>query len=115
MLILRLASAGLMLPHGWRKLMKIIEGDFGFPDPIGIGESPSLILATFAEFLCPVMIVIGFRTRLAAIPPAFTMAVAAIIHHSGDPWGDKELPFLYLFTFICISLLGPGKYSIDGK
>lgn len=41
-LILRLIGGGFMLTHGFPKLMKLINGDMGFADPIGLGPEFSL-------------------------------------------------------------------------
>ena len=113
-LILRVGVAGMMLyGHGWPKLKKIIAADFTFPDPIGIGQMPSLLLAAFAEVLCSVALILGFRTRLAAIPLLVTMVVAGLIQHGGDPWRDKEPALVFGVVFLVIALLGPGRFSID--
>lgn len=111
----RIAISGMMLTHGIPKLQKLLAGDFEFGDPIGIGAAPSLFLTVIGEFLCPVLIIIGYKTRLASIPAAITMFVAAFIVHGSDPFGTKEMALLYLVAFITIALLGPGKYSIDRK
>ena len=113
LLLLRLGISLPMMTHGTAKLMKMVDGKFGFADPIGIGEAPSLVLTTAAEFLCPLLIAVGFKTKWFAIPAAFTMVVAFFIQHHGDPFGDRELAFLYLIGFTAIAILGPGKYSID--
>ena len=95
--------------------MNLISGNTEFANPFGIGQAPSLFLAVVAEFICPVLIIIGFKTRWAAIPTAITMFVAAFMIHSADPFNVKEKALLYLVTFIAIMLLGPGKYSVDKK
>ena len=104
-----------MIPHGWSKFLNLINGNHSFADPIGIGESASLILAVLAEFICSILLILGFKTRWAAIPLAFTMLVAAFVVHFSDPWGKKELAVIYLIGFVSIALLGPGKYSLDKK
>ena len=115
LLILRVSFSAAMLTHGWPKLQKLLAGgQIKFADPIGIGELPSLILAVLGEFVFPILIIIGLKTRLAAIPAAITMAVAFFIVHSEDAFGDKEMSFIYLAAFITIALLGAGKYSLDG-
>ncbi len=112
LLILRLGFSGLMLTHGIPKLLQVFKGDFSFGNPIGIGEAPSLILTVIAEFLCPVLIILGIRTKLAAIPPIIVMLVAAFIVHASDPFGRKEFALLYLLGFLAIAIMGPGKYTL---
>lgn len=111
----RIAISAMMLTHGLPKFQKLISGTFEFGDPIGIGAAPSLFLAVVGEFICPLLIIIGFKTRLAAIPAAITMAVAAFIAHGADPFGTKEKALLYLVAFITIILVGPGKFGLDKK
>lgn len=113
--LLRIGSSALLLTHGFSKFQKLISGDFEFGDPIGLGATPTLFLAVLAEFVCPILIILGFKTRWAAIFPAVTMVVAAFIVHSQDAIGIKEKALLFLIAFVSISLLGPGKYSIDKK
>lgn len=115
LLITRLVFGGLMLTHGWPKLMKIINSDWGFADPLGIGAAPSLILAVFAEFFCALAIVLGWKTRLFSIPLIFTMLVAALIIHGSDPLADKEMAILYLGGFAVLAFMGGGRLSIDRK
>ncbi|WP_340158918.1 DoxX family protein [uncultured Maribacter sp.] len=111
----RIAVSAMMLTHGLPKFQKLISGDFQFADPFGIGATPSLFLAVIGEFVCPILIIIGFKTRLAAIPPAITMAVAAFVAHGTDDFSTKEKAVFYLVAFITISLLGPGKFGIDKR
>ena len=114
--ILRIGGAGLLLTHGIPKLQRLFgEGPIEFADPIGIGASPSLFLATFAEFLCAVLVLIGFKTRWASIPIVINMLVIALIQHADDPFGSKEKSLLFLLVFVTILLLGPGPYSVDKK
>ena len=116
LLILRLVFAGSMIyGHGLGKLNKLISGDLSFGNPIGIGEAPTLILAVFSEFLAPIFILIGFKTKFFSFFPAATMFVAAFIVHMGDPFGRVEKAFLFLGVFTVLMLTGPGKYSIDKK
>jgi putative oxidoreductase len=114
LLLLRVGFGGLMLTHGIPKLERLSNPD-GFPDPLGVGSTTSLILVLIGEVIAPVLIMIGFKTKLAAIPAAITMAVAAFVIHGNDPIGTKEKALLYLFAFIIIFLAGSGKFSIDGR
>lgn len=113
--LLRIVPSVFLMTHGYGKLMKLISGNTEFANPFGIGQAPSLFLAVVGEFICPLLMIIGFKTRWAAIPAAITMFVAAFMIHAADPFGRKELPLMYLAFFIIIILLGPGKYSVDKK
>ena len=113
--ILRIAPSLLLMTHGIPKFQNLIAGSFEFGDPIGIGAAPSLFLAVIGEVVCPVLIIIGYKTRWTAFPPAITMLVATFIVHASDPIGTKEKALLFLTFFIVIMLLGPGRYSVDRK
>lgn len=115
LLLLRLGmSIAMIYGHGYPKLMKAINGDMSFLDPLGFGQVPTLILAILSEVVFPILVIIGFKTRLATIPVALTMAVAFFVVHAHDPFnGNKELALLFLIGFTTVGLLGPGRYSID--
>lgn len=113
--VLRILPSAFLLSHGIPKLQKLLNGDFEFADPIGIGATPSLFLAVIGEVICPILVIIGYKTRWATLPILTLMAVAAFIVHGSDPFGIKELALLYLVCFAVIMLLGPGRYSIDKK
>ena len=114
LLFLRLGFSMLMMTHGWPKLQRLFSGDTAFADPLGIGELPSLYLTIFAELVAPILVIIGYKTRIFAASTAFTMAVAAFIVHGSDPLAKKEMALLYFIGFLLITLLGAGRYSIDG-
>tara|TARA_B100000497_G_scaffold127684_1_gene170396 strand:+ start:1551 stop:1922 length:372 start_codon:yes stop_codon:yes gene_type:complete len=113
--ILRFTFSAMMLSHGIPKLLNLLQGDLDFGDPIGIGSVASLILTVIAEAICPLLIIIGYKTRLASIPTIITMGVAAFIVHGADTLATKEKALLFLFAFLAIALLGPGKHSVDRK
>lgn len=112
LLALRLTVGILMLTHGVPKMVKLIAGDFSFPDPIGLGSGVSLMLATFAEFFCSIFIIIGLRSRLAAIPLIITMLVALLMVHGFDEIFDHWNILLYIFAYGILLHLGGGKYSL---
>ena len=111
--ILRIGVSAMLLTHGIPKISKLFADKIEFPDPLGIGAFPSLLLIILAEVIAPLFIIVGFRTRLFAIPSAIAMLVAAFIVHLDDPFGTKEKALLFALCFIVIFLIGPGKYSID--
>ncbi len=118
LLILRVfASFFLFYVHGLGKLTNVINGNYQFGDPIGLGPEVSLILAAFAEGICTIFVFAGFYTRLASLIIMINMAVAVLFYHipAGDPFGAIELALLYLLIFTVTFLIGPGKYAIDSK
>lgn len=115
LLLFRVGASAMMITHGWGKFERVINGDFRFGDPLGIGVEASLILAAFAEFVCSVLVILGLTTRLAAIPLIVTMLVAWQVAHADDPFSSKEKAVFYLLSFLTILITGPGKYSLDQK
>ena len=113
LLLLRVGFSIGLMTHGYGKLLRVWDGNFKFSDPLGIGSEPSLVLAAFGEFIAPIFILIGWKTKLFSIFPAFTMLVAFLIAHDGDPFSKKEKSFLFLVAFTVIYLSGPGKYALD--
>lgn len=115
LLVLRLGMSGMMLVHGIPKLLKVLQGDLSFGDPIGLGEALSKILAVIGEAICPLLIIIGYKTRLSAIPTIITMLVAAFVVHAADNFYTKEKALLFACGFITIALTGAGKFSVDRR
>lgn len=115
LLIFRVGVSAMMITHGWGKFEKVINGDFRFGDPLGIGVEASLILAAFGEFICSCLVILGLTTRYAAVPIMITMLVAWQISHGGDSFGTQEKSVFYLLSFLTLFITGPGKYSLDQK
>lgn len=113
--ILRIGTSALLLTHGIPKIERLFADDVKFADPFGLGPTVSLLLVVIAEVVAPILIIIGYRTKLATIPPMITMIVALLTVHFNDPIGTKEKALLYLLAFLVVFLAGPGKYSIDKR
>jgi putative oxidoreductase len=112
-LLLRLISGGLIMNHGYGKLIHFSEYKATFMNFMGIGSTLSLALVVFAEFFCGLFIVIGLFTRLAAIPILFTMLVVISKVTNFDIWGKGEMATLFFGAFLTLLLLGGGKVSVD--
>lgn len=115
LLILRTGISICMLTHGLPKLNKLLDGNFKFADPIGVGEATSLVLAVGAEVVCSVFLILGLASRLVLLPLIATMLVALLIIHAADPFDLKEHPLLFLLSYITLFLAGPGRFSLDKK
>ena len=112
-LLLRLAIGGLVIPHGYNKLVNFATLSSKFADPLHIGSALTLGFAIFAEFFCAIFILLGLFTRLACIPVIITMAFAAFYAHKGDFFNTGEKATLYLLCSIALLFIGPGKISAD--
>jgi len=110
-------GASLLLLHGWDKVMNFSTMARMFPDPFGIGKTPSLVLAVLGEAVCPVLIVLGLFTRVAALGAGTTMLVAFWFAHGAKLKGDGngELAFMYLGVFAALFVAGAGRFSVDAK
>lgn len=118
-LILRFLVGFLMLFHGYSKLthgIGFIEGMFinvGLPSFLAYG-------AYLGEIIAPIMLIIGFRVKIASLLIILTMIGAIIMVHPNDiftvtkhgAW-TIELQAFYIFASLAIFFQGSGKYSID--
>lgn len=114
-LILRIGISLLMMTHGYPKLLKFLNGDYSFADPIGVGAELSLILTIGAEFFCSIFLILGFLTRPVLIALLFTMLVVLFVIHGDDPFGKKEHALLFIIPYLTILLSGPGRFSLDKR
>lgn len=112
LLFLRVAFSLCLMTHGYGKFLKLINGNFEFADPLGLGAIPSLIFAVLGEFIAPIFIIIGYHTRLASVFSIITMGVITFVVHADDPFKTMEKALLFFIAFIVVYLAGPGKYSL---
>jgi len=118
LLVLRVVlGASMLWLHGWGKMLNVVQGRMSFPDILGLGSVPSLLLAVFAEVICAALLVVGAFTRMAAVVLGITMGVAFFIVNSARLTGptNGELAFLYLTGCVVLFFAGAGKYSVDKK
>ncbi|OCL84124.1 DoxX family protein [Arcobacter porcinus] len=117
-LILRLTIGGLMLFHGWAKIVGGIAGikyltvKAGLPEFFAYG-------VYLGEVLFPIMIVLGIFVRTSALFLALTMVAAIFLAHSHEIFALSktggpviELALIYLLGSISIMFIGSGKYSL---
>ncbi|WP_298712861.1 DoxX family protein [Chitinophaga sp.] len=114
LLLLRLLFGGLIMTHGWPKLVNFSTYAQKFADPFGLGKTASLGLTIFAEFFCGALVLVGLLTRVATIPLIICFLVIVFMIHGQDPLHDKEVAIMFLTGFVTLLIAGPGKYSLDG-
>jgi len=119
LLLQRIGIGILILFHGIANL----NSNYSFIKSLLNGiEVPEFIAYSsfIGEIIAPILIIIGFRARLASLFLAFFMLIAILMAHSADiftlnqfgGWGI-ELQGLYLFGAIVVFLLGAGKYAVS--
>jgi len=117
-LIIRLTLGGLLLFHGIAKLLNgvgFIEGllaNHGLPGFLAYG-------VFVGELIAPLMIILGYQTRIGALLIVFNMLVAIVLVHTNEllalsssgGWA-LELQGFFLFTAVAVMFLGPGRYKL---
>ncbi|MDD5358766.1 MAG: DoxX family protein [Sulfurovaceae bacterium] len=116
-LLLRVMVGGLMLFHGVAKIshgIGFIEGTLiakGLPQMMAYG-------VYIGEVVAPIMLLIGFKSRIAGAIIAFNMLMALFLVHSNEMLRISEtggltieLQLFYLLSSIAIMFFGSGKYA----
>jgi putative oxidoreductase len=120
-LVLRVALGVLILLHGIAKLKGGVGGIVGMASAAGL---PGFVgyAVYIGEVLAPVMVIAGWYSRLGAALIAINMLFAIALAHRAEVFGMNssggwaiELQGLFLFTAIAVALLGPGRFSVNGK
>jgi putative oxidoreductase len=116
LLVLRLGAFLMIATYHVRpKLAHFADEAANFPDPLGLGHSPSFLLALVSEGGCAMLVAIGIATRAAALPIVFTMAMVLLLAARGFAGADVQAALLYALPYAGLALLGPGTYSVDAK
>ncbi|GGD33140.1 GntR family transcriptional regulator [Malaciobacter pacificus] len=119
-LVLRFAVAILMLFHGVAKLQSGLDGIISTVESNGL---PTFVAygVYLGEILAPIMLLIGYRVKLASILIIGTMGFILFFYSDSILALNKygawaiELQMFYITTSITIFFLGAGKYSLDKR
>ncbi|MFR0690411.1 DoxX family protein [Enterobacterales bacterium AE_CKDN230030158-1A_HGKHYDSX7] len=113
LLFMRVTAALLLLQvHGLPKLLHWQNELQHIEDPFGLGATPTLALAVFAEVLCPILLILGVFARLACLPVIAVLLVALLFVH--PQWSLEEGQFAWwmLILFSGLAIAGPGDYRL---
>jgi putative oxidoreductase len=121
-LVLRVTLGVLILLHG---IAKITHGVGGIEGLLAAKGLPSFLAygAYVGEVIAPLMLIVGFQTRLAAILVAVNMLFAIGLAHAAEVFALNpqsggwaiELQGMFLFAAVAVALLGAGRYSLDRR
>ena len=121
-LFLRLFVGIMMMQFGVRQLTNFQESVSIFPEVLGIPPEIALILMIIVEIGSSLFIMAGFLTRIMTIPPFIAMVLAEyylLTHEVQEApymlnWTQVGyIPVMFLGIYFFISLVGPGKISVD--
>ena len=120
-LILRVGIGLMFVFHGWPKISGGVETwvKLGMAMKfMGIGFAPAFwgFMSAATEFFGGILIAVGLLTRPVAMVLTFNMLVAVILKFStGAGLGGASQAIEVGIVFLSLILIGPGKYSIDGR
>jgi len=113
LLVLRLwLGLAMFFNHGLEKLAHFSDMAAKFPDPLGIGQTPSLALVVFAETAGALLLALGLLTRFAVLTLVIDLGVAFLLVHKAVN-GMGELAFIYSAGYAAILIAGGGRFSVD--
>jgi len=118
-LLLRVGLGGMMLLHGIAKIgstasMMFIKGALAMK-----GLPEILVYGVFiGEVIAPVLLIVGFQSRIAGLIIAGNMVFAIYLVHMGELFSltahggwELELQAFYLLGGLCVAFLGSGKFA----
>ena len=110
-------SGGLFLlcVHGMPKLLDFTAQLQLIEDPFHLGAHLTLILAIFAEVLCPLLVVAGVLARLACLPILFVLLVALLLVHPQWTVAEGQFGWLLLILFATVFIAGPGRLALNTR
>lgn len=82
----------------------------GFPAP-----ALAAPLSAYAQFVCGILIIIGFAVRPAAAVMIVNFVVALLMVHVGLPFSSNISPLAMLFCNIFLLFNGAGILSVDER
>ncbi|OPA90285.1 DoxX family protein [Pseudomonas sp. FP597] len=116
LLFLRASGALFLLwVHGLPKVLNYSEQLKLIEDPFHLGAHITLLLAIFAEVLCPVLIVAGVLVRLACLPILAVLLIAMLVVHPEWTLLEGQFGWLLLIIFTGVLIAGPGRFTLGGR
>jgi putative oxidoreductase len=107
------ASLFLLWVHGLPKLLNYSAQLQVIEDPFHLGANLTLMLAIFAEVLCPLLIIVGLLVRMACLPILSVLLVAMVVVHPQWSIEEGQFGWLLLILFTSIFIAGPGRLALN--
>ncbi len=123
-LLLRVVLGVVVLLHGVYKLQNPMAMDFvaGAFSSVGLPAALAYLIY-IGEVVAPIMLIVGYQTKIAASLVAITMVVAILLVHSGQIFTLSEmgggwaieLQAMILAAAVTVFGLGGGKHVLIKK
>ena len=105
----------LLWVHGLPKVLNYSEQLKVIEDPFHLGAHVTLLLAIFAEVLCPLLIVAGVLVRLACLPILAVLLIAMLVVHPEWTLLEGQFGWLLLIIFTSVLIAGPGRFTLGQR
>ncbi|MGV3658458.1 MAG: DoxX family protein [Chitinophagaceae bacterium] len=94
----------------WEKMQEFASflKTYDFPFPIF-----SAIVSVYAQAIAGLLLIIGYKTRWAALTMVVNFLIAFFMVHWGQPYDQLTSVLSMLFISVLFLFTGAGKYSID--
>lgn len=116
-LLLRLTLGGVFASSGWGKLNNLEQVTEFFTELGIVAPGLNALFVSSTELVCGVLLLLGWLTRLSAVPLMGVMAVALLTAKASELEGPLELlgslEFGYLVMLFALLCRGAGKFSLD--
>jgi putative oxidoreductase len=116
---MRITCSGLLLLHGSHSLFHGIAhirnmlSNSGLPEFLSYGNY-------IGEVIAPIFLILGYKSRIAALIIAFNMLMSIVIGHREIAFQRNnfggwmiELNVFFLMTALAVFFSGSGKYSLS--
>jgi putative oxidoreductase len=106
------ASVLVLLVHGLPKALHYASQLDAIEDPLHFGKTLTLAFAIFAEVVCPLLMIAGIATRLAALPIMLVSVIALGLVHREWTLDQGQFAWMLLILFGTIAIGGAGRYRL---
>jgi putative oxidoreductase len=108
-----LLAIELFRVHGLKKFRQENGEREHVPNPLGLPDKLNGLIATFADTVVPVLLILGVATRVAILPTLVVTAIGYFVVHREDSLEIRDVPYIYTLSLLLLLVLGPGIYSVD--
>ena len=99
--------------HGLKKMAKAGGAAEVVPNPLNLPPKLNGLIADFSDLIAPVLVGLGFLTRLSVLPILAVTLTGYFVVHRKDVLSVRDIPYMYSLSYLFIFLVGAGEFSAD--